>query len=183
MAELRRVDAVRLLVDRATAVTSTFALTEENAADVFACDARSGELRRAARVLGAALTMWAKFGASPANWAAFVGPVAEATELVRHGIGDEELAKEYAIGAALPADEAIAYALREDTRRPDAAPVHLLTRRETEVAKLIADGLTNRDIAARLVISVRTAETHVDHIRTKLGFSNRAQIAAWISQS
>ncbi|MCW2631868.1 MAG: transcriptional regulator, LuxR family, partial [Pseudonocardia sp.] len=41
------------------------------------------------------------------------------------------------------------------------------------------DGLTNRQIAARLVISERTAETHVQHILTKLGFTTRSQIAAW----
>jgi DNA-binding NarL/FixJ family response regulator len=44
---------------------------------------------------------------------------------------------------------------------------------------LIAQGLSNRDIAARLVISARTAETHVEHIMVKLGLTARAQIAAW----
>lgn len=55
-----------------------------------------------------------------------------------------------------------------------------LTRREFEVARLIADGLTNRDIGLRLVISERTAETHLEHIRAKLGIRSRAQVAAWI---
>ena len=54
-----------------------------------------------------------------------------------------------------------------------------LTAREREVAALIARGLSNRDIAARLVISARTAETHVQHIMAKLGLTARAQIAAW----
>jgi DNA-binding NarL/FixJ family response regulator len=49
---------------------------------------------------------------------------------------------------------------------------------EDEVAKLVADGLTNRQIAARPVISERTAKTHVQHILTKLGFTTRSQIAA-----
>jgi DNA-binding NarL/FixJ family response regulator len=49
------------------------------------------------------------------------------------------------------------------------------------VAALVAQGLGNRAIAARLVISERTAQNHVQHILTKLGFSNRAQIAAWSS--
>ena len=57
-----------------------------------------------------------------------------------------------------------------------------LTRREREVAALIAEGLTNKDIAARLEVSPRTAESHVERIRGKLGFSSRAQIAAWVSQ-
>jgi DNA-binding CsgD family transcriptional regulator/tetratricopeptide (TPR) repeat protein len=55
----------------------------------------------------------------------------------------------------------------------------LLSRREREVAALVARGLTNREIARTLVISERTAENHVQHILTKLGFGSRAQIAAW----
>jgi DNA-binding NarL/FixJ family response regulator len=56
-----------------------------------------------------------------------------------------------------------------------------LSSRETEVAGLVAEGLTNRQIAARLVISERTAGNHVAHILTKLGFTSRSQIAAWRS--
>jgi DNA-binding CsgD family transcriptional regulator len=56
-----------------------------------------------------------------------------------------------------------------------------LTRREREVANLVAQGLTNREIAARLFISERTAESHVEQIRGKLGFRSRSQIAAWIT--
>jgi DNA-binding CsgD family transcriptional regulator len=54
-----------------------------------------------------------------------------------------------------------------------------LTRREHEVAGCVAHGLTNREIAAKLHISERTAENHVQHILTKLRFTNRSQIAAW----
>lgn len=57
----------------------------------------------------------------------------------------------------------------------------VLSPRETEVARLVADGSSNRDIAARLVISDRTAQNHVQHILTKLGFTNRSQIASWVS--
>ena len=56
-----------------------------------------------------------------------------------------------------------------------------LTRREHEVARLVAKGLTNRDIAAQLSVSVRTAESHVEQIRSKLGFRTRAQIASWVT--
>lgn len=56
-----------------------------------------------------------------------------------------------------------------------------LTRREREVANLVAQGLTNREIAARLFISERTAESHVEQIRGKLGFRSRSQIAAWVT--
>ena len=58
-------------------------------------------------------------------------------------------------------------------------PRQALTRREAQVAVLAARGLTNRDIAAELYLSVRTVEVHVDHILTKLGFRTRTQLAAW----
>ena len=72
--------------------------------------------------------------------------------------------------------------LTPDTVQPkriDSATPAVLTRRETDVARLIAAGYSNKRIATELVISVRTAETHVDHILTKLDFTSRTQIAAW----
>ncbi|HEX3650942.1 MAG TPA: alpha/beta fold hydrolase [Pseudonocardiaceae bacterium] len=56
-----------------------------------------------------------------------------------------------------------------------------LTERELEVARLVADGLTNQAIASKLAIAPRTAEAHVEHIRRKLGVRSRAQIAAWVT--
>ncbi len=56
-----------------------------------------------------------------------------------------------------------------------------LTPRESEVATLVAKGLTNREIAARLYLSERTAENHVQHILTKLDLANRSQIAVWVA--
>jgi non-specific serine/threonine protein kinase len=57
--------------------------------------------------------------------------------------------------------------------------VEPLTPRQWQVVELVVEGYTNRRIATRLGISVRTAETHLDEIRNKLGVGNRAQIAAW----
>jgi CRP-like cAMP-binding protein len=57
-----------------------------------------------------------------------------------------------------------------------------LTPREREVATLIAKGLTNREIAAGLVVTERTAATHVEHILSKLGLRSRAQVAAWAAE-
>ena len=54
-----------------------------------------------------------------------------------------------------------------------------LSPREVEVAKLVARGMTNKQIGETLFVSERTAENHVQHILVKLGFSNRSQIAAW----
>jgi DNA-binding NarL/FixJ family response regulator len=55
-----------------------------------------------------------------------------------------------------------------------------LTAREQQIAGLVGQGLTNRQIAATARISERTAATHVQHILTKLGFTNRTQIAGWV---
>jgi DNA-binding NarL/FixJ family response regulator len=57
-----------------------------------------------------------------------------------------------------------------------------LTRREHEVAGLLAAGLTNRQIAERLYVTERTAQNHVQHILTKLNMTNRTQVAAWMSR-
>jgi non-specific serine/threonine protein kinase len=54
-----------------------------------------------------------------------------------------------------------------------------LTSREAEVAELVAEGLTNREIATRLFISIRTVTSHLDHIYTKLGLSLREALTAW----
>lgn len=58
-------------------------------------------------------------------------------------------------------------------------PVRALTRREGEVAALIAQGLCNRQIAVRLFVSERTVEAHVCAILRKLGFRSRTGVAAW----
>jgi predicted ATPase/DNA-binding NarL/FixJ family response regulator len=58
-----------------------------------------------------------------------------------------------------------------------------LTQRERQIAALIAEGLTNREIADRLHISERTADSHVQHTMSKLGFKSRAQIAAWYARN
>jgi DNA-binding CsgD family transcriptional regulator/tetratricopeptide (TPR) repeat protein len=64
---------------------------------------------------------------------------------------------------------------------PPTAAHAVLSARELEVARLVAAGRTNREIAAELTIAPKTAAAHVEHIRTKLGVSRRAQIAAWVA--
>lgn len=67
------------------------------------------------------------------------------------------------------------------TLGPSDATAGPLSRREREVAELVAQGETNRAIAAALFVSERTAQTHVQNILNKLGFSNRSQIASWVA--
>lgn len=83
-------------------------------------------------------------------------------------------------------DEAIAYAMGEQVGAgPDTSPASpapaVLTAREAQVARLVAEGLTNKEIAARLVVAARTAEGHVERVLIKLGFTSRAQIVSWVS--
>ena len=75
----------------------------------------------------------------------------------------------------MSSDELIDEALRE----ADHGRSSPLSSREEEVVDLVAEGLTNREIAQRLIISTRTVESHVDHIKAKLGFGRRARIVAW----
>ena len=87
-------------------------------------------------------------------------------------------------------EEAVEYALSEDdssmiaSRTPEQTSTtprpSALTRREREVAKLVARGLTNRRIAKELVLSERTVENHVSNILKKLKLSSRSEVAAWV---
>lgn len=89
--------------------------------------------------------------------------------------GDAE--RVWAQGARLEVDDAIALAF--GTKRPRPASIEGLSAREMEVVRLVADGRSNKEIAARLHLSVRTVESHVRHALTKLGLVNRTQLATW----
>jgi len=81
-------------------------------------------------------------------------------------------------GRRMSPDEAVAFALAD---HEPATPV-AITRRQAHVAALVAQGLTNAQIALRLAVSERTAEWHVEELRNKLGFTSRAQVAAWAAR-
>jgi DNA-binding CsgD family transcriptional regulator len=85
-----------------------------------------------------------------------------------------------AAGRELSLDQAVEFAL-EDAQAM-ASGVRL-TRREAEVARLVRHGLTDSEIARRLVISRRTAEGHVENLRNKLGVGSRAEVAAWVVEN
>jgi DNA-binding NarL/FixJ family response regulator len=83
----------------------------------------------------------------------------------------------WAEGSRLSVDQAVALAFGEPAPRPPSPSG--LSRRELEVAELVADGLANKAIAQRLHLSVRTVESHVRHALTRLGLANRTQLATW----
>jgi len=89
-----------------------------------------------------------------------------------------------ALGALRDADAAAAL-MRSLGAKGRAGPraTELLTRRETEVLRLVAEGLTNREIAERLFISAKTAEHHVGRVYAKLGVGNRAEAAAYAARN
>lgn len=86
-------------------------------------------------------------------------------------------------GRAMPWRQALCLALGEESAKPRGrGAAHPLSSRERDVTALVVEGLTNRQIAARIHVSVRTVETHIRHIRTTLGLRSRAHIAAWAAQ-
>ncbi|GHF07738.1 LuxR family transcriptional regulator [Amycolatopsis deserti] len=147
------------------------------------CAASERRFDRAARLLGAAATAWRLSGAGRIEPALQQVSRTHAALPAREALGRQVFEQEYARGASMTLDKAVAFAL--DERRTQATPEspsrNPLTARESEIAALVAKGLSNRQIAGQLVISQRTAETHVEHILAKLGFSSRSQIAAWIT--
>ena len=139
------------------------------------------EAIRAVTLAAAAETAWAAIPAVPA------APLRRhhdaALAAARTALPGAEYRAAFAKGVAMSQAEAIAFAMGEAASQPDRSQESpgpgQLTRREQDVAALVARGLSNSQIAAALVISPRTVETHVQHIMDKLGCSSRAQIAAW----
>jgi non-specific serine/threonine protein kinase len=143
-----------------------------------------GRSETAAKILGAAAALRAPIGSviDPADQPVYERLIAELRSTMRDGAFDAYWAQ----GQSLPLDEVINEALAEPgeqikpTTRADKEKYRGLTAREREVAVLIAQGKSNRDIAEALVIELKTVEAHVTRILNKLGFDNRVQIATWV---
>ena len=104
---------------------------------------------------------------------------AGARDATRTAMGDTEFDRAFALGATLSIDEVLAYIDRtHGSRRRPALGWSSLTPTEHQVAELVRTGLSNREIASRLIMGTETAKTHVSHIFTKLGLTKRAQLAA-----
>jgi predicted ATPase/DNA-binding NarL/FixJ family response regulator len=171
--------------------------------------AAEGDHSRAARLQGAADRMWRSAVGVPRFAVPLLGREYQtAVERSTAALGQTAYERMYSMGAALDAAEAVRLALaasspfapataaagaaspERDQGAPGtaqaghaapASPWDVLTPREREVAALVAQGLTNRSIATRLVVSKRTIDAHVEHILAKLGFSSRVQVAALAS--
>ncbi|MCI2422337.1 LuxR C-terminal-related transcriptional regulator [Saccharopolyspora sp. K220] len=146
-----------------------------------------GEYEHAAVLLSAVTRMWNLIGSPLVGLDTLLGWSAAANEQAKNALGAASYDAATRLGAELCANDVIARALGEMGAPAEAAAPRVpstqlvLTKREQEVAALVAQGMSNKDIAATLVISQRTAEAHVEHILAKLGFTSRAQIATWIA--
>lgn len=148
--------------------------------------AAQGRNEDAARLDGAAAGI--RRGVAPLliNDPGLLGLHAKFREEAEKALGEEEFAKFYAQGEALGLRQAVAFALGEpadplpDTPALQRPTLAALTRREREVAALVQQGLSNRQIAESLVISKRTADAHVEHILAKLGVASRGEVAALV---
>jgi DNA-binding NarL/FixJ family response regulator len=102
-------------------------------------------------------------------------------------LGAQRARAAWQTGQAMTVEEATAYAQVATEPTSASAPhptarLDPLTAREQDVAALIAQGLSNRQIAERLVITERTVAAHVEHILNKLGFASRTQIGVWAAE-
>ncbi|WP_327321937.1 LuxR C-terminal-related transcriptional regulator [Streptomyces sp. NBC_01210] len=147
--------------------------------------AKGGHGEEAAQLLGAAQGAWEQVGGTLPGVGQLLHHHAQCERQLRESLGDEDFTARVSAGTALGMEPAVARALGRASDRaaaPDVASKPVLTPREHEVALLLHQGLTDKEIAARLVISPRTAQGHVQRILHKLGFTRRAQVVAWIQE-
>jgi predicted ATPase/DNA-binding NarL/FixJ family response regulator len=101
----------------------------------------------------------------------------------QNGLPLREAEYEDSIGRSLTAASALQFATAQirsiQERLSSKQGATYLTPRESEIARLVADGLSNREIGVRMNVSERTVDTHLQHVLNKLGFRSRTQIAAW----
>ncbi|PBC35055.1 protein kinase [Rhodococcus sp. ACS1] len=147
--------------------------------------AKTDRAEHAAQLMGAAEGLWESVGSTPVHIPGLHIHHDECSRRAHNTLSSKRFDDAFQAGRHMTLAEAVAFALDEDTPGPrecaDSDNCHL-TKREQQVAELVAEGLTNKAIATRLVIANRTAQGHVEHVLTKLGFTSRTQIAAWVAE-
>jgi predicted ATPase/DNA-binding CsgD family transcriptional regulator len=145
-----------------------------------------GNHQDAACLLGAADSLWTSFGVRLFGSEDWLENMHEAEQKCLRELGERVFRVAFRSGVEMARVDAMALALGQKRAPTPAALAESsavkLTRREEQIADLIAEGLSNRAIAERLVISQRTAEGHVENILNKLGFHSRSQVAAWVGE-
>lgn len=144
--------------------------------------AEDGRYERAAVLLGGASVRWGSFGQQLYGSSDWQSRRQAYEERARSTLGTAVFDAAFRHGSAMNAADMPAYAL--SLRTGPVVPVaDLLTAREHEIVRLVADGMTNREIAAALVLSHRTVEGHVSRVLAKLGFRRRTQLATWLERT
>ena len=133
--------------------------------------------REPATALQVVAAAWAARGRNGGEFAPFFRTFAERIRAAATDRVVRDADRLWKEGARLTVDEAIALAF--GTTRPRTSHALPISKRELDVVRLVAEGLSNREIAGRLYLSVRTVESHVRHILTKTGLANRTQLATW----
>jgi DNA-binding CsgD family transcriptional regulator len=135
----------------------------------------AGSHREAARLFGAADAIRQRMGA--ARFKIYDAGYEASLAALREAMGKGDFDGAWAEGATLPVDEAIAYARRgRGARNRPTSGWASLTPAELDVVRLVSEGVSNNDIAARLFVSPRTVQTHLTHVYTKLGLTSRVQL-------
>jgi len=138
-----------------------------------ACDV--GSHQESARLFGAAHAIWQMLGA--VRFKVWDAGYEASMAALRSAMNDNDFDDAWAEGAALSTEEAIAYAQRgRGQRKRPTSGWASLTPTESQVVRLVSEGLANSDVAARLFVSPRTVQTHLTHVYTKLGLTSRVQL-------
>ena len=150
--------------------------------------AASGEAEAAARLLGGAISLQRRHGVAVAGLLPFMQQRDEARTRIVAMIGEPAYRRAYQDGTTKSIDQIYDLALRPlhaASSTTEGSPADLLGSlpdQQRSVAKLVGKGHTNREIADELRVSPRTVETHLGKLFSRLGFSNRTQLATWVGE-
>jgi predicted ATPase/class 3 adenylate cyclase/DNA-binding CsgD family transcriptional regulator len=136
--------------------------------------------RDPARALRIAPASWSIRSRIGGEFTPFFRAIAERVRTACEAQLGDEVEATWTEGTRLSVDDAVALAF--GTRRPRAAAPAGLSARELEVVRLVANGQSNKTIAAELHLSVRTVESHVRHVLAKVALDNRTQLATWVGE-
>ena len=143
--------------------------------------ARQQRCERTAWLMGAADVLWDRAGQRLGGTAIMEELHQQAVKAAQDALGDDRYAALFRDGADRPLDLVVKLAVTEADELPGPPgrqrPAGLLTGRERQIATLVGEGMSNRDIAQHLGISKRTVDAHLEHIFGKLGISSRVQLA------
>ena len=146
---------------------------------------RQQRCERAAWLMGAADTLWDRAGRRLDGTSLLEELHRQAVKAAQDALGEDCYAALFRDGAGRPLDLVVTLAVTDADELPATPgrqrPAGLLTGRERQIAALVGEGMSNRDIARQLGISKRTVDAHLEHIFGKLGISSRVQLATGLS--